>query len=293
MAPAAANIPVEVLRYFLRIKEGARFGAADAKALGRLVVRDLDGVRGKRDRRPLEIRLRVVVERTAVLREIVGRFPFFEGLLLEVLRNRVRFVKENKKELSSFGEQDGRQAGKMLASSLLVCVSSDAAVAAWFGLNPALGELEQLYGWLKPLLNSIGAEILAQVAWGVKFRAYLGAAMSFGDIVSDSVVVVAMYEARGASEASADASSTRSERRRERHPRGASEASAEASTTSHDARASAEASSTRHEARASTTRRERAHRRAPLRPTSLTLPLLASLAGTRRGTKTPQTAWWR
>ena len=43
-------------------------------------------------------------------------------------------------------------------------------------------------------MNAVAGDILAQVAWGVKARAYLGAAVSAADAVSDAYMVNAFYE---------------------------------------------------------------------------------------------------
>jgi hypothetical protein len=43
-------------------------------------------------------------------------------------------------------------------------------------------------------MNAVAGAILAQVAWGVKARAYLGAAVSAADAVSDAVMINEFYE---------------------------------------------------------------------------------------------------
>ena len=43
-------------------------------------------------------------------------------------------------------------------------------------------------------MNAVASDILAQVAWGVKARAYLGAALSAADAVSDAYMVKKYYE---------------------------------------------------------------------------------------------------
>ena len=44
------------------------------------------------------------------------------------------------------------------------------------------------------MINAVAGAILAQVAWGVKARAYLGAAVSAADAVSDVFMVNKFYE---------------------------------------------------------------------------------------------------
>jgi hypothetical protein len=42
---------------------------------------------------------------------------------------------------------------------------------------------------MRPMMNAIAGDILAQVSWGVKFRAYLGAGMSAADALSDAYMI--------------------------------------------------------------------------------------------------------
>jgi hypothetical protein len=43
-------------------------------------------------------------------------------------------------------------------------------------------------------MNAVAGAILAQVAWGVKFRAYLGAGVSVADAVSDAYMIKTFYD---------------------------------------------------------------------------------------------------
>jgi hypothetical protein len=44
------------------------------------------------------------------------------------------------------------------------------------------------------MMNAAAGAILAQVAWGVKFRAYLGAGMSAADGLSDAYMIKTFYD---------------------------------------------------------------------------------------------------
>jgi hypothetical protein len=44
------------------------------------------------------------------------------------------------------------------------------------------------------MMNAVAGAILAQVAWGVKFRAYLGAGVSVADAVSDAYMIKTFYD---------------------------------------------------------------------------------------------------
>jgi hypothetical protein len=141
--PAAARSPLSALRYFNQVKPAASFEAVDAKELGRLLVLDTDAVRGKKDTRPLEDKLRTLMIRTAVLRETRGRYEWFFGMMVEVLRNQVHRPSNTMTLLADYGEEEGRKVGGALALLQLKKVSPAAAVEAWIAGNPALGDLKQ------------------------------------------------------------------------------------------------------------------------------------------------------
>ncbi|GMI20900.1 hypothetical protein TeGR_g4684 [Tetraparma gracilis] len=187
--PAAARAPLGVLRYFNQVKPAEAFEAADAKELGQLLVLDTDDVRGKRDWHPLEAKLRTFVDRSAALRGARSTCPWIEVMLKEVLRNRLRVPKGSMKALEEFTEEDARKAGRGFANALVANVSAEAAVDEWLKTYPALGELEQRYPFVRPMMNAVAGAILAQVAWGVKFRAWLGAGVSAADGLSDAYMI--------------------------------------------------------------------------------------------------------
>ncbi|GMI19434.1 hypothetical protein TeGR_g7143 [Tetraparma gracilis] len=191
--PVAARAPLDALRYFNQVKAAKSFEAADAKELGQLLVLDTDNVRGKRDPDPLEAKLRTFVDRSAVLRGARSTCPWIEVLLKEVLRNRLRVPKGSMKALEEFTEEDARKAGRGFANALVANATAEAAVDEWVMTYPALSELEQRYPFVRPMMNAVASSILAQVAWGVKFRAYLGAGVSAADALSDAYMINEFY----------------------------------------------------------------------------------------------------
>lgn len=107
-------------------------------------------------------------------------------MLFEVLRNRVRPPSATRKALAEFTDAEARKTGMAFANALLANTTPVAAVDEWVIKYPALGELEEEYSWLRATMNAVAAEILGGVAWGAKLRAYLGAVISFADILSDA-----------------------------------------------------------------------------------------------------------
>jgi hypothetical protein len=141
--PAAACGPINALRYFNQTKPAEAFEAADGRELGQLLVLDAGGARGGRQRRPLEARLARLVDRHAVLRGARGRYPWFSGMLAEVLRNQAQRKSSTRVPLAEFGEVEGRRVGGAFALFQLTKVSPAAAVEAWMSGNPAIGDLKR------------------------------------------------------------------------------------------------------------------------------------------------------
>jgi hypothetical protein len=143
--PAAARAPLNAIGYFLQIKETAEFdaGGQDARALGQLLVHEMEPVRTKKRPEELESEMRTFMDRTTVLRELVDVYPWFERLLLEALRNRLRVPKGSMKELAEFTEEDARKAGRGFANALIANAPAEAAVDEWGRTYPALGGLEE------------------------------------------------------------------------------------------------------------------------------------------------------
>jgi hypothetical protein len=57
-----------------------------------------------------------------------------------------------------------------------------------------LTALARRYAFLRPMMNGVAGAILAQVAWGVKGRAYLGAGVSAADALSDGYMIKKFFE---------------------------------------------------------------------------------------------------
>jgi hypothetical protein len=135
----AVSAVTQVQHAFLELLALEDMDENDGTTLGATLMAEIQ----RKSKRPLEAKLKTFVDRTAALRSVVGVFPWFEVLLLHVLRNRLRLPKTSSKALAVFEEKDARDAGRGLANALITNVSAGAAVDEWVGTYPALGELEQ------------------------------------------------------------------------------------------------------------------------------------------------------
>jgi hypothetical protein len=76
---------------------------------------------------------------------------------------------------------------------LLSNVTSDAAVDEWILAFPALKDLDEEFSWFRPMIEGLAASLLAETPFGVKLRAYSGAALSMLDMASDSYIISDMF----------------------------------------------------------------------------------------------------
>ncbi|GMI49943.1 hypothetical protein TeGR_g3221, partial [Tetraparma gracilis] len=128
--PAATRSPINTLGYFLKIKETADFDAAgqDARALGQLLVHEIEPVRTKKRPEELEAKLHVFFYRTTVLREVADMHPWFSEMLAEVLRNKTSAPRTTKAKLADFTERDAVITGQAVAMLMLSSSTPDAVV---------------------------------------------------------------------------------------------------------------------------------------------------------------------
>ncbi|GMI53424.1 hypothetical protein TeGR_g3564 [Tetraparma gracilis] len=115
-------------------------------------------------------------------------------MLVQVLRNQVHRPSNTLTPLADFGEDEGKKVGGTFALLQLKKVSPAAAVEAWISGNPALGDLTRELPWFEDTMLGISTELRAQVPYGVKLRAYLGASVSAADGLSDAYMTKTFYD---------------------------------------------------------------------------------------------------
>ncbi|GMI34748.1 hypothetical protein TeGR_g13050, partial [Tetraparma gracilis] len=112
------------------IKETAELDAAgqDARALGQLLVHEMEPVRTKKRPEELEARLHVFFYRTTVLRELADVHRWFPKMLFQVLRNLPHRPRMTTAKLVNFTERDALITGRALKMLMLSNATPDAAV---------------------------------------------------------------------------------------------------------------------------------------------------------------------
>ncbi|GMI32723.1 hypothetical protein TeGR_g5202 [Tetraparma gracilis] len=112
------------------MKETAELDAAgqDARALGQLLVHEMEPVRTKKRPEELESKLHIFFYRTTVLRELADVHRWFPKMLFQVLRNVPSRPRTTKAKLADFTERDAVITGRAMTMLMLSNAIPDAAV---------------------------------------------------------------------------------------------------------------------------------------------------------------------
>jgi hypothetical protein len=219
--PMLAGTCLRMMTYFSHVRSPDAYDAGDAVELGKLAFLKLRPL----VKHPEELRDAVtkMIARNDVMREFQSKYEFLDEILCTVVRNQISQIFD-RSEGDEGGSREGKSTGSVLKRGLtklssskvptraidltardasriaskfsLVLLSnttSDAAVDEWFLSFPALGELGDEFTWFKPAMEGTAALLLAETPFGVKLRAYVGAALSMFDMASDSYVIRDMF----------------------------------------------------------------------------------------------------
>ncbi|GMI28706.1 hypothetical protein TeGR_g3460, partial [Tetraparma gracilis] len=120
----------EGLKMEAEIKETAELDAAgqDARALGQLLVHEMEPVRAHKRPQHLELKLYTFVYRTTVLREVADVLPWFPTMMFQVLRNLPSAPRTTQAKLADFTERDAVITGRAMKMLMLSNATPDTAV---------------------------------------------------------------------------------------------------------------------------------------------------------------------
>ncbi|GMI19409.1 hypothetical protein TeGR_g8828, partial [Tetraparma gracilis] len=173
------------------------FDDGDGTVLGQLLFLKLHPHRKNRDL--LHEELFDMIRMTNVLRSAQAKYRFIDEFLFHIIRNKMKMgasqtsfvVKTHLVALTA------SEAGRIARSFPMVMMANATAAAAldeFIMTYEALRELDREYVWFRPMLTAIATELMSAVAWGVKFRAYLGAGVSVADGLSDGYMIKTFYD---------------------------------------------------------------------------------------------------
>ncbi|GMI37645.1 hypothetical protein TeGR_g5344 [Tetraparma gracilis] len=137
---------------------------------------------------------------TNVLRSAQAKYRFFDEFLFHIIRNKMKKGANQtsfsvKTLLVALTHHEAGRIARSFSMTLLSNATAEAAVDEHIRGFVALAELDREYRWFRPMMVAIAAELLSGVAWGVKARASIGAAVSFADLLSDAFVVKTYLDA--------------------------------------------------------------------------------------------------
>ena len=193
--PNSLASPAFQQEYFLQAKEYVDFdeGGEDAAMLGSLLMIKTRTAKNSKD--DLEMVVATFFHRTAALRYVQTEFPWFDVLIITILRNKLRHPANNKTELSLFAASDAEAVGRSFSIALLSNTTHEAAIEEWTLSYPAMRELERKFGRLfLPFLSTIAKCLLEGADWGLKMRVVVGALLSVLDMTSDIYMINQFYE---------------------------------------------------------------------------------------------------
>ena len=168
-------------RYFLQIKDPADFevGEDNAATLAQILLDGVYTLQGEERTAALDL----FFLRTAVLRAISSKHPWFQTLVYHLVANKLRPATKNATPLSLFTYADAEAVGKSFAVVLLSNVNAPAAFDEWALSYPSMGELSATAPMLRPFVTRIAKFLLLQTTWGMKLRVGTGGLLSVLDMI--------------------------------------------------------------------------------------------------------------
>jgi hypothetical protein len=186
------NRVTEIREMFECLRRLEQWDDEDARDVGDVLMISykFDKYHKKKGETNVSARLRVLFSKYAGLREIGANYGFFEGMMVEIVRNRLRPARDVSRKLCNLRANEGATIGSGLAISLASNLTSEAAVEEWIVKYPALRELDRSELWFRPMMNTVALRLLGEVSWGLKLRVAMGAGLSMLDLVSDISVII-------------------------------------------------------------------------------------------------------
>jgi hypothetical protein len=167
------------------VNHGRTISGREGKQLGEDLML---AVQEREDGRTKEEAVGEFVASNDLLKGVVEKYTFVEAMLAAVIENKLHRLRKVEGAAKDLEKKDGKEIGESLASTLVASTQVQSAVDEWMHQFPALKELDKEYGWLRPMLETIGFKLMEEVPWGVKMRVTVGAFTSMTDLLTDVYV---------------------------------------------------------------------------------------------------------
>jgi hypothetical protein len=123
------------------------------------------------------------------LEELVSLYPWLPTMLAAVLRNKLRRRAPVAAQLAQLTTEEAARIGDGLGALLMMCPNAQTAVDEWLLQSVAMGEMRQQHPWFVPLIEQIAERLLTLVGHGLKLRLAVCALLTYGDVLSDAMVI--------------------------------------------------------------------------------------------------------
>jgi hypothetical protein len=192
--PPATGTPLSMQLYFAMFRPANEVDKNDAKELGMIMIHLLYVLRG--NEKLLREELFKLVSRVAVLRRAQAKHRYVVELLLHVIRNKYGTIgsASPQSRLRQITADEMGGVGKSLANIIMSNVTGDAAVDEWIRGSLPLQEMSAEYSWFRPMMETVAAELLSRANFGLVARSFVGAGLSFLDMVSDAYIMFSYFE---------------------------------------------------------------------------------------------------
>ncbi|GMH47216.1 hypothetical protein TrRE_jg10166, partial [Triparma retinervis] len=134
-------------------------------------------------------RVNEVIAYNKSLTHLVVTYPWFVSMLTAILENRLRHATVVNVSPHDLSNRQARNIGYSFTFSLVTCLLPSSAVDEWILKSRAMQEFDMEFHWFRPMLDSMAFKLLHDVAWGLKFRVFVGASICVGDVVSDVYMI--------------------------------------------------------------------------------------------------------
>ncbi|GMI21527.1 hypothetical protein TeGR_g3935 [Tetraparma gracilis] len=195
--PYIMSLPVNVVAFFTSVRRADAFNEGGGTVLGRLLFLQLHKHRKNRDL--LNEKILDMVSTINVLRSAQAKYRFFDEFLFRIICNKMKLGASQtsfvvKTPLMALTANEAGRIARSFPMTMMANATAEAAVEDFIQTFQALRELDREYVWFRPMLTAIATELMSAVAWGVKFRAYLGAGVSAADALSDAYMIKTFYD---------------------------------------------------------------------------------------------------
>ena len=183
-------------KYFQLIKPASDFdkNGEDATMLAQVMMDDVESTVGDEKKR---IGVLIYMQRAVVLREVTLKYPWFPGMVVDIVSGKKRFAKwaslvRHDTDLALLTAKDANFLARDLAR-LMVGNTYQDAVSEWITTHETMEKLAVEEPFFRPFITTVAKVVHERPDWGVRGRVILGALLSIADMITDINMIVQFF----------------------------------------------------------------------------------------------------